>query len=133
MTELAMAGDAFSFKLDSGYKGFDTPATYAKFNRAFKARIDVYLEQYDAAMSRISGSRSSSMIRATLNFNAGVFHVYSTAAGDPAQWPDQRRDLRPSGLQTDAQKQAGGVSSDARYTPRWARPRRRAAPAPIRD
>ena len=31
------AGSAFSFSLSSGFAGFDTPETFAKFNRALRA------------------------------------------------------------------------------------------------
>src|SRR5256885_440341 len=38
-THLAAGGTAFPFKLGTGFTGFDTPATFSKFNRALRARV----------------------------------------------------------------------------------------------
>lgn len=40
--ELALAGTDFGFPLSSGYAGFNTPATFLKFNRALAARVSLY-------------------------------------------------------------------------------------------
>ena len=52
------AGKAFPFQLSSGFAGFDTPASFLKFNRAIRARVAVYQKDY-AGRSLRSASRSS--------------------------------------------------------------------------
>src|SRR5207244_3087 len=42
LPELDAGGKAFSFVLGRGFDGFNTPATFRKFNRAFKARVAAY-------------------------------------------------------------------------------------------
>src|SRR6185503_6568566 len=41
-THLAAGGTRFPFGLSPGYTGFTTPATFRRFNRALKARVEVY-------------------------------------------------------------------------------------------
>ena len=54
--ELAAGGDDFGFLLPSGYAGFDTPATYLKFNRALAARVNLYRKDYAAAQAALAAS-----------------------------------------------------------------------------
>lgn len=42
VTELNAGGTAFAFPLSSGFAGFNTPATFLKFNRALAARVALY-------------------------------------------------------------------------------------------
>ena len=42
LTNLNNASDAFDFSISSGFAGFDTPATFAQFNRAVAARTALY-------------------------------------------------------------------------------------------
>lgn len=46
----------FSFQLSPGFAGFDTPETFAKFNRAIAARAAIYQEDYDAALTLVNDS-----------------------------------------------------------------------------
>ena len=42
VAHLKAAGSAFAFALPPGFTGFTTPTTFIKFNRALKARVDIY-------------------------------------------------------------------------------------------
>jgi len=78
--ELAAGGDAFPFPFSGGYAGFDTPASFLTFNRAIRARVAAYMEDYDTVLSALDESFLDDS--ATGDLSAGVFHSYSTGAGD---------------------------------------------------
>ncbi|MCH8304038.1 MAG: RagB/SusD family nutrient uptake outer membrane protein [Candidatus Marinimicrobia bacterium] len=77
-TDLGNGGDAFIFELSDGFDGFNTPGTFAQFNRALAARVAVYRGLYDDALTALQ----SSFIDEIGNLNLGVYHVYSTGLGD---------------------------------------------------
>ena len=125
-TALAAAGTSFSFSLHSGYTGFDTPATFLKFNRALKARVEVIRGStgcgatcYTAALTALGesfvtpvGAASSQAV-----LDLGVYHIYSTAAGDAVNansFQQQNYKFAHKSVITDAQKQADGVTLDDR-------------------
>jgi len=78
LTALNNAGASFSFKLSGGFSGFDTPASFAKFNRAIMARAQVYSGNYSGALTALG----QSFLDPGGDLNAGVYRVYSTAAND---------------------------------------------------
>jgi starch-binding outer membrane protein, SusD/RagB family len=77
-THLTNAGTSFPFALTSGFAGFDTPATFAQFNRALAARVAVYRKQYTEALTYLSNS----FFTLNTNFNKGVYYVFGTRSGD---------------------------------------------------
>jgi starch-binding outer membrane protein, SusD/RagB family len=77
-THLTNAGTSFPFALSSGFAGFDTPTTFAQFNRALAARVAVYRKQYTEALTYLSNS----FLTLNTNFNKGVYHVFGTRSGD---------------------------------------------------
>ena len=90
-TDLAAAGTAFAFELPAGFAGFDTPAGMLQFNRGLKAKNEIYraFENYGidqsidaAALGLAQEALSASFYNPTGDFNAGVYHVYSTSAGE---------------------------------------------------
>jgi hypothetical protein len=93
-TDLAAAGAAFAFELPGGFAGFDTPATYLQFNRGLKAKNEIYraFQGYgaaqtfasidQAALGRAQEALTASFYNPGGDFNAGVYHVYSTSAGE---------------------------------------------------
>jgi len=87
-TELMSGGDSFPFALSAGYAGFDTPSTFAKFNRAMRARISVYLPtpDYNAVLAALAPNVSflDDSVPATIDFDLGVYYAYSTKPGDTA-------------------------------------------------
>ena len=114
--ELKGAGMAFSFPLSPGYAGFNTPATYLKFNRAIRARVAVYTKNYDTALTAL-GESFLVDTGATIDFKLGVSHVYSTASGDATNALINSAIYAHPGLLVDVAKQADGTTpADARYT-----------------
>ncbi|HWE40906.1 MAG TPA: RagB/SusD family nutrient uptake outer membrane protein [Gemmatimonadaceae bacterium] len=82
-TALLAGGSAFPFPLPGGFAGFDTPASFAMFNRAIKARTELLLgptgaAHYTAALTALSESFADT----TASLDLGVYHFYSLAAGD---------------------------------------------------
>jgi hypothetical protein len=53
---LAAAGSAFPFALTTGFTGFNTPATFVKFNRAIKARMEAYRSQWAEVLAALGES-----------------------------------------------------------------------------
>jgi hypothetical protein len=114
---LANAGNTFSFKLTSGFAGFNTPATFTLFNRALRARVDVDMGNYSAALTSLQGSFLNSNAPTLTTLNTGVYHTFSAAAGDLTNSlfdPTGTHHLAHPSLETDAQLTASGAP-DARY------------------
>ncbi len=99
-TELQAGGAAFPFALTPGFVGFNTPATFARFNRALYARVAAHFASftnntalYNAALTALGQSFLDDAAAADLRL--GVYNVYSTASGDnlnnvsPVVSPDQ--------------------------------------------
>ncbi|TMQ08058.1 MAG: RagB/SusD family nutrient uptake outer membrane protein [Deltaproteobacteria bacterium] len=114
-TELAAGGTAFTFPLSPGYTGFNTPPNFIKVNRAIRARVAVFQKDYPTALAALGMSFLNDN-PATLDLKAGVFHVYSLSAGDATNGLINPAIFAHPKLQTDAQKQADGMTVDARYT-----------------
>jgi hypothetical protein len=79
---LAAGGSAFPFQLHSGFTGFTTPATFLRFNRALKARVDLYMKNYTTALTSLNESFINTSATTRANFDLGVYHVFSSASGD---------------------------------------------------
>ena len=82
--QLNSGGTAFPFSLSSGFAGFDTPASFAKVNRALLARVQAYNENWDNALQALAGS----FLDLNGDLGLGVYHPYSTGGGDALnpQW-----------------------------------------------
>lgn len=88
LTDLQAGGSEFPFSLTAGFTGFNTPATFAKFNRAVAARALAYrgslstgttrTQFYQQALTALSGS----FVSTTDGMEVGVYQVFSTAAGE---------------------------------------------------
>lgn len=82
-TALAAGGDAFPFVLPQGLGDFDTPATFARFNRALKAKAELYVGPSDVtAYGRALTALQASFVDSTASLDLGVYHDFSLAAGD---------------------------------------------------
>lgn len=113
-THLQAAGTAFPLTLSPGFAGFNTPATFITFNRALKARVEVYRRGYAAALAALNAS----FISTTAPLSLGAYHSYSTGSGDLQNRlfdPEGRAILAHPSLVTDAALRPGG-SPDARLT-----------------
>ncbi len=72
-------GDVFSFTLSSGFSGFDSPSTFKHFNRGLMARVSVLQDKWTQAQTALTS------VDAWMNggdHDAGVYHVFSSAAND---------------------------------------------------
>lgn len=71
-------GSNVIFNLSSGFSGFTTASGLVQFNRALAARVDVYQQNWTAALTDLNAS----FFNLNGNFNTGIYHVFSTASGD---------------------------------------------------
>lgn len=71
-------GASFAFQLSTGFTGFDTPATFATFNRALAARVATQGEQYSQALSLVN----SSFLNLDGDLATGPEHLFSTNPND---------------------------------------------------
>jgi hypothetical protein len=124
-TELAAGGTAFPFTFVPGYTGFNTPATFATFNRALAAKILVHRATFNgcgACWGQASTAINASFITTAGlpgSLSTGVNYGYTGAAGEFANpiteaLTSNRYWIHPS-IITGAQLQAGGAP-DARLT-----------------
>ncbi len=81
--DLGQAGTRLPFQLSSGFTGFDTPAEFAKFNRALKARVAAYQAvDNPAKWNEVLNALAASFLDPNAAMNLGVYHVYGTGLGD---------------------------------------------------
>ena len=73
-----LTGSDVIFNLSSGFSGFNTASGLIQFNRALAARVDVYQQNWTAALTDLNAS----FFNLNGNFYTGVNHVFSTASGD---------------------------------------------------
>ena len=112
LVALNAGGTAFPFALSPGFSSFATPADFAKFNRALKARVEAYRGNYAAALTALGGSFLDTNASLTL----GAFHSYSTGSGDTQNAlfdPTGRAILAHPSIVTDAENKPNGTP-DAR-------------------
>ena len=125
-THLAAGGAAFPFTLPTGFAGFGTPANFIEFNRALKARVEVYRATrgcgnpcYTAALTALSASFIDTAGAATLS--TGAYIDFGTGPGDIpnflAQDPQTSDNLVHPMLEDSAETQTGG-GLDARFLAR---------------
>jgi hypothetical protein len=91
-THLAAAGSAFAFTLNSGFSGFDTPATFLQYNRALAARYNAERASLRNPACGANGTTCYQLVLQNLteagslvdpaNLQKGPTWIYSTAAGD---------------------------------------------------
>jgi hypothetical protein len=55
-TQLQQAGSSFMFNCPQGFSGFNTPATFLQFNRAVAARVAIYRQDWQGALSALDSS-----------------------------------------------------------------------------
>ncbi len=86
-TALSQAGVTFldpanpnnGFVLSSGFSGFNTPTTFARFNRALRARVASYQGDNQGILTALGGS----FLRAdTASMALGVYMPFGTGPGD---------------------------------------------------
>jgi hypothetical protein len=112
--ELLAGGEAFPFALPSGFAGFDTPATFAQFNRALRARVAAYREDWTGVLTALA----ESFLNPALDLQLGVYMNFGTGPGELAnplsQDPQAGENFAHQSLDTLAQLQVGGTK-DRRF------------------
>lgn len=73
--DLRAAGESFAFSLTSGFDGFNTPAAMLEVNRAIAARVAIYDEDWQGALTALS----ESFMDLEGDLMAGPAHVYGEA------------------------------------------------------
>jgi hypothetical protein len=112
-TELGAGGEVFPFAVTKGFSGFDTPTTFATFNRAIRARVAAYMGDYPTVLTALAASFIDDN-PATADFNEGVYYSYSTKPGDtPNALINPNIYVHPS-IEADAEKTPAGTP-DARF------------------
>lgn len=87
--DLQAGGGAFPFTVAPGYTGFNTPATFAQFNRALAAKMAVQRATFvncAECWQQASAAIDQSFITTTGlpgSLATGVYFAYSTASGEP--------------------------------------------------
>jgi hypothetical protein len=77
--DLQAAGTTpFPFSFTTGFAGFDKPADFLKFNRALRARVDVYRQNWARALVDLGAS----FLNPAGSLDLGVYHSFSTGSGD---------------------------------------------------
>jgi hypothetical protein len=110
---LQAGGSAFPFPLSSGFAGFDTPASFLKFNRALRARVAAYT----GAVAGILAALAVSFLDPAQPLELGAYHTYGIGAGDRVNRlydPTGRTLLAHPSLEADAQLRSDGTK-DLRF------------------
>lgn len=108
LTELNAGGATFPFALSPGFAIASTPADFAKFNRALKARVEAYRGNYPAALTAVNAS----FVSTALPLTAGVYHSFSTGSGDIQNLlfdPTGRAIVAHPSIRTDAPRKPDGT------------------------
>jgi starch-binding outer membrane protein, SusD/RagB family len=104
-----LVGNAFPFTLPPGFTGFNTPATFLRFNRALRARVAVYRGDYAGALTFLS----QSFLDPAAAMDVGVYMDFGTGAGDVANplavSSQSSENFGHPTLETQAQLQPGGA------------------------
>jgi hypothetical protein len=88
LADLQAGGTTFPFALTNGFTGFNTPATFSKFNRAVAARAFAYRGSLSTGATRTQfyqqalTALNASFVSTTDGIEVGVYQVFSTAAGE---------------------------------------------------
>lgn len=123
--DLQAGGGSFPFTVPPGYEGFDSPGTFAQFNRALAAKMFVHRATFtncSACWDEAQDALTQSFVTdqgLPESLATGVYYAYSSAAGEPANpitepLSSNRFWVHPSissGVQT-----APGGAPDLRYS-----------------
>ena len=90
-TNLQAGGTTFPFALPSGFAGFTTPATFAKFNRGLRGKVELYRALPQGNRTKATGAAGFNAAIAAINLSyasptasmsLGPAYTYSTSSGD---------------------------------------------------
>ncbi len=121
---LQAGGAAFPFTLHAGFTGFNSPATFAQYNRALRARAGAYYATSGGGATAWAGTLAalgSSFLNAGATtraaLDAGVYQIFSTSSGDATNGLTLATSTTlyaHQSFEADAQLKADGTK-DARY------------------
>jgi hypothetical protein len=119
-TDLGNGGSSFPFAFPAGFTGFTTPASFKYFNRAIRARVNVYNNQFGAALTDLGaamGGSSPFVLNPTTlaQLNVGAYHSYSVTSGDATNGvydATDRQRFAHNTLAYEAQLQNGAALGD---------------------
>jgi starch-binding outer membrane protein, SusD/RagB family len=110
-----LQGAEIPFDLPPGFTGFDSTATFLRFNRALRARVAVYRGDYAGALTYLT----ESFLNPAAALDVGVYMDFGTGPGDVANPlaidPQTGENFGHPTLRTQAQLQADGLSLDRRF------------------
>lgn len=122
LTNLQAGGAAFPFTLHAGFAGFNTPTTFAQFNRALKARAAAYYATagggataWQASLAALAASFLNAAATTRAQLDVGVYQIFSTTAGDATNGLTLATSTTlyaHQSFQTDAQLKANGAKDD---------------------
>lgn len=75
----AFTGGANGFTMSRGFTGFNTPATFARFNRALRARLAIWQGDFAAANTAL---QQSFVAADSAQMNLGCYMPFGTGGGD---------------------------------------------------
>ncbi|MBI4501937.1 MAG: RagB/SusD family nutrient uptake outer membrane protein [Gemmatimonadetes bacterium] len=110
-THLLAAGSTLPLSMTTGFSDFGTPATFLKFNRAIRAKVNLTNAAYAAALTDLGGS----FLDVTKPLSSGAYNTYSTLSGDALNGlfdPTARQRYAHGWLARDAKLQAGAAPGD---------------------
>lgn len=102
---LQAAGGSFPFPLSAGFARFNTPPTFLRFNRALKARAEVYRRQYASALTALQGS----FVSTSTPLDVGAYHTYGTGSGETPNGLVASTLFAHPSVMTEAQRQPNGA------------------------
>lgn len=77
-SNLSSAGSSFEFSLSSGFNGFDSPSSFAEFNRAVAGMAAVYDGDGSSALTALNNS----FLDLNGDLNVGPKHIFGLGGGD---------------------------------------------------
>jgi hypothetical protein len=77
----SFTGNANGFTMSRGFSGFNTPATFARFNRALRARLALWQGDFAGANTAL---QQSFIVADSAQMNLGCYLPFGTGSGDIA-------------------------------------------------
>ena len=124
-TNLAAGGGSFPFTMHAGFAGFNTPSTFATFNRAMKAKAAAHYATagggataWAASLAALGASFLNGAAATRAGFDAGVYDTYGSSPDTPNGFATSTNttEYAHASFLADVQKKADGVTPDDRYT-----------------
>ncbi len=109
---LQKGGATFAFQLTPGYAGFNTPANFAKLNRALKARTLKYKGDFAGVLTALQ----QSFIDPAGDLTTGVYHYYFAADNNFNPLYQPRTTYIHPRILANAQLQANGAKDNRAVT-----------------